>query len=313
MTKIEQYGFTEAETEGLRALRRAARDIHASSVMRSASPVGISLSARTGVGISISRRGHDEERFRSFVIGLRRTYNENDLANFRRVANVVARRVEELRPRITQLRDAYKAILSGQVTINGLNHEQVFEAWLHGYLFHDDDPENRNRWQALANDPLIAPMAQMVVEATAIPLADAVLALDDIVADILEENRLSDHWPAPAVPVKATEPASSVRVFVRPHHQKGVRWIDIENVGHQVIQNVMLDEFTPLEDGRETALVKGELQRKLPAPRLRPREKVSLMAALTFGTPLLWRAVVSWEDSAGTRLSDDFRIDLAST
>lgn len=184
----EDYEITGEELQRPKALRRAAADIHASSVMRGTRSVGFSLSARAGGGTSVERRAHDPERFRSFMTALRRTYAETELANFRSALNVVSRRVEALRARPKAFRDGYQGTLrSEQICLNGLGHEEVFNAWLYGSVFHDDDPHIRTQWGALTSNPLLSGMANTVVEATALALAEHVLALDEIVADVLSE------------------------------------------------------------------------------------------------------------------------------
>lgn len=281
--------------------------------MRGAAPVGLTMSLRVGTGAMIRTSGNDSERFNSFVISLRRTYLNNEPANFSHVANIVARRVVALRDQIAELKAEHKAALSGRVEINGFDHRQIFEAWLHGHMFHDDDPVKRTRWQEIANDAILSPIAHMVIEATAIQLAGLVLALDNIVAELLGEPPLPTNQAPPAVPLRELEHANSgMEVQIRRHFQRHSLWIDFVNTGNTEIRNVTLDEFLPLDDGDEEVLVHGERERNFPAERLRPRERVSLMAAPTFGTSLRWRVVVSWEDPVGVRLSDDFRLDLGS-
>jgi hypothetical protein len=310
---LDDYGFTEEEISRLKALRRAALDIHSSSVMRGAGKDGFSLSVRAGQEAVVGRVGHDEERFRSFAIGLRRTYANNDLANFRGVLNAIGRRVDELRPRIDALREMEKAARHGQVTLDGMDHEAIFQAWLYGYLFHDDDPDQRVRWERLSSQPLTRNIARTVVEATAITLAELVLALDDVAADLLEEAHLADDQTPPAVDAAQTQYTDyGLRVRVRTDHSRRVSWIDFVNEGNGEIRNLMLDSFRPIDEGNENVLIDGEIDRKFPVPRLRPGDRVSLMAAPTMGSSLRWDAVLSWEDLSGVRLRDDFQIDLGS-
>lgn len=184
--------FEPGEIEQLRALRRAASDIHRSSVMQGDQKLNVSLQVTAGAGAKISHTGPEAERFNSFMIALRRTYLNNDGANFRRVAKLLAWKAPQVRDTATGLRESYNNMLSGrEVNLNGHAHEEVFEAWLHGYVFHDDDAKLRERWAALSQGPFLQPMALMLVQSIAIHLADHVLALDGLIAEVLREEPLS--------------------------------------------------------------------------------------------------------------------------
>jgi hypothetical protein len=84
------------------------------------------------------------------------------------------------------------------------------------------------------------------------------------------------------------------------------------NRGTSEARDVTLDRFTPLTAGDEDVLIEGELERKLPVPRLRPGERVSLMAAVSMGSPTDFEAVLSWGDENGVRASAEYRLDLLS-
>jgi len=312
MTNAQVPAFEPEELSHLHALRRAAAEIFNSTVIRAGGDIGVSISARTGEPVSISRRGHDSERFRSFMIALRRTYAQNDGANFLRSLNILSKWCEERRPHLKRLRDSYLAVLrSKEIEIDGMGHEAIFEAWLYGSVFHDDDAELRKRWEGISGNPLIGAVANMIVESTAVQLAHYVLALDDIIAEVLGEEPLpqleeNQSGSRPADPL----PAAFVRATVRPHRQRGTLWIDFTNEGEGEARNVTLDAFKPLNDGDEDVLISGEAERKFPVPKLRPRESVSLMAAPTMGTPTEFEVVVAWDDPSGQRRREDFRIDL---
>lgn len=301
--------FTESELERLHALRRAAAEINHSSVMREGADVGVSFSIRSGEGITATRQGYDPERFRSFMIALRRTYAQNDGANFLAALNVISRRIPALREALQDLRSRYLDVLrSRQVVINGLDHSEIFNAWLYGSVFHDDDPDLRKRWEDLSNDPVSGSMANMIVEATGLQLAHHVLLLDQYVADVLGEDALG---PAPRhTSESAGGESASLRVAVRPHGQRGTLWIDFTNVGPVDARNITLEGFRPLNEGHEDVLVRGEAERKFPVPRLRSGERVSLMAAPTMGSPTEFEVVVAWDDPAGEHREEEFRLDL---
>lgn len=306
--------FEAEELERLRAVRRAAREILESTVIRSGGDIGVSISARSGGEVSISRRGHDSERFRSFMIALRRTYAQNDGAHFLTALNVLAKHCEDRRPHLSRLRASYLAVLkSNEVELDGLTHADVFEAWLYGSVFHDDDPNLRQRWEALASSPLLNTVASMLVEATAVQLAHHVLALDDVIAEVLEEDPLPPIEPLRDPTSEMGDDLNAfVSVRVRRHGPRGSRRIEFINTGTAEARNVDLQTLTPLNGGHEGVLVGDERERKFPAPRLRPGESVSLLAAPTMGSPTEFEVVVGWDDPSGQRRVEDFRIDLFS-
>lgn len=312
MSEKSRAEFEPKELDRLHALRRAAAEIWGSTVMRAGGNVGLSISARVGEEVSVSRRGHDTERFRSFMIALRRTYAQNDGAHFLTVLNTLSKRCEDRRPFLGRLRESYLgALRSKEVELFGLDHEQVFEAWLYGSVFHDDDPELRERWQDISANPLTGAVANMLVESTAIQLAQHVLALDELIAEVLDEDSL------PPVERLASETAEGpeqgeafVSVRVRRHGSRGSRRIDFINTGEADAQNITLDSFEPLNDGHEDVLMHGEIERKFPAPKLRPGESVSILAAPTMGSPSEFEVIVGWDDPSGGRRREDFRIDL---
>lgn len=207
--------FTEIELDRLHALRRAAAEINRSSVVREGADVGVSMSIRAGEGMSVTRRGHDPERFRSFMIALRRTYAQNDGANFLAALKIVSRHVPHLREPLQELRSSYLDVLrSSQIVINGLDQSEIFNAWLYGSVSHDDDLDLRKRWEDLSSDPVSGSMANMIVEATGLQLAHHVLMLDQYVAGVLGEDPLS---PGPRhTSAEAGGERASLRVSVRP-------------------------------------------------------------------------------------------------
>jgi hypothetical protein len=68
MTEASVPGFAQKDLNRLHALRRAAAEILDSTVIQAGGDVGVSISMRVGENMLISRRGHDSERFRSFMI-----------------------------------------------------------------------------------------------------------------------------------------------------------------------------------------------------------------------------------------------------
>lgn len=298
------------ELERLHAFRRAAADVHSASIMRAGGSVGFHLSVRSGGSERVTPKAYDQERFRSFAIAVRRAYG-SDQANFLAALNVLSRLEPALRERLTQIRADYlEALKSEDMQLNGLTHEEVFKAWLYGSVFHDDDQEQRRRWNSLNATSLRAAAASFLVEVTALRLAHAILALDNMIADYLQEHRLAEISPATEyVAEAAPRSRSRVEASLRHHHQHGVLWLDITNAGDAPAFDLSLEEIRAVRGGTDDILVHGEAE-KLPRERLRPRERVSLAAALDRDSPSEVEVFVAWSDEHGERQRDSFRLDL---
>lgn len=302
------HGLSPDELNRLRGFRRAAAEIHASTVMRTTEKLGVSIMARGGESIQVVRDGPDPERFRSFAIALRRTYQRKDRANFKAARNVLARRAPELRPDLTHLLRAYEEALKVSQIDLGLPPQELFEAWLNGFVFHDDDPEKRGVWEALSKTRVQSAVAHMELETTAFGLAKVMLALDSLIADFLGDDRL------PALPRlspdgSTTAKPAEVTIQIRPY-RRGMVWIDVVNRGPGVVSDVTLEAVIAHGRGDPEVFASGEVEQKLPRERLRAGERVSLMAVLDHDTAMDIEVTLSWKDPRGQRREESFRLDL---
>jgi hypothetical protein len=71
----------------------------------------------------------------------------------------------------------------------------------------------------------------------------------------------------------------------------------VTNVSEVAARDV---EVELLIDPKHSPLVKGDYDQKFPAKRLGPGDSVSLIAALHFGTPLAYNALLKWTNPDGT-------------
>lgn len=63
-------------------------------------------------------------------------------------------------------------------------------------------------------------------------------------------------------------------------------------------------------EGRSSPLVKGDYDEKLPIPQLLPGDRVSFLAALTFGTGTTFDAVLTWVDADGSEQHRETQVSL---
>jgi hypothetical protein len=68
-----------------------------------------------------------------------------------------------------------------------------------------------------------------------------------------------------------------------------------------------------LEDGQEDPLVKGDYDRKLPVEVLRSGDRVELLAALTFGSGVVFKARWRWREENGEQRERAEKLSLQSS
>ena len=189
----------------LRDFRTAALQVRNASVI--ASGATIQMSGSVGPeGIAIRYRLLAEEPFRSFAISVRLVYMEKEPGSFYRVCNIMHLDAPtETQNRIADCRARFTSILNGkyvQFKLHGpyegqiVGPKEVFEAWLYGVVFHQDELQ-----QALAEELgkyMDGYAFPYTVNLVGIQLAGVTLDLDDIVADHLGEPRVPRIAPSSA-------------------------------------------------------------------------------------------------------------------
>lgn len=76
----------------------------------------------------------------------------------------------------------------------------------------------------------------------------------------------------------------------------------ITNISDVDAKNVDLRLLVKPED---SPLVKNEYEEKFPVPRLQPGNSVTLIAAIHFGSPSAYNALLSWVNPDGTSVSEE--------
>ncbi len=198
--------MTEKEQSQLKSFRRAAYQIREASIVAHGERVQISF-RRAGPGhVDVNVKLLGNEPFRSLALAIRLVYQQREPANFGSVANILARHAPtELRERAATIRAAYNEALrheAGAVAIDDgkvpsiLSTNEVFDAWLYGIAFHQD-PQREPTVRRLAT---AGARFLWSVQATSLQLAGRILDLDDVIADVLNEERLPRLSPASEPP-----------------------------------------------------------------------------------------------------------------
>jgi hypothetical protein len=118
--------------------------------------------------------------------------------------------------------------------------------------------------------------------------------LDDVVEKILDAVGKGERVSMPPQLMRS-QAQSDVRVTLRGTARDAR--IVVENLGPNLVRNVRLT-IDGLQ-GKESPLVRGDYDEKIPIEVLRPRSHVELLAALTFGTGVIFQATWQWEEADG--------------
>jgi hypothetical protein len=82
----------------------------------------------------------------------------------------------------------------------------------------------------------------------------------------------------------------------------------LANAGTVAARNVNVGLL--LDDAAKSPLIAAEVAHKLPAPILQPGNSVTLNAALHMGSPLAYRAKLTWENADGTSADEETYVSV---
>jgi hypothetical protein len=88
----------------------------------------------------------------------------------------------------------------------------------------------------------------------------------------------------------------------------GDRRFVIQNVGGSVAHEIHVEVLS--ENGKNSPVVRGEVDKKFPLEELGPDESTSLAAIVTTGTGIRFLATVSWQDDEGVRQQQSFQLTV---
>ena len=88
----------------------------------------------------------------------------------------------------------------------------------------------------------------------------------------------------------------------------GERRFVIQNVGGSVAHDIHVEVLS--ENGKNSPVVSGEVDKKFPLEELGPDESTSLAAIVTTGTGIRFLATVSWQDDEGVRQQQSFQLTV---
>jgi hypothetical protein len=127
-----------------------------------------------------------------YVETVRRTYLKKDPINFLRILNLVkSKSPAEITERTTALEKRYTPIVQELESTSILNdrkvtHAEMFEAWIDAIVFYDV-VEKRNHYATMVDE--MGKAVEGIALHLAERMAERVLELDDLVADLLGEPR----------------------------------------------------------------------------------------------------------------------------
>jgi hypothetical protein len=189
------------DREDLFMFRQAARQVRDASVIAEGKQVHMS-GRRSATGeMVITTTLLESEAFRSLAMAIRLVYQANEPANFGHICNILWRSGDdEIKARTAELREQYNDALSkhhpliAAVALRekaSYSPRDIFESWLYFGAFHQD-----RRRRADFNDlSRLGDAFPLAVQATALRLAGRILDLDDLVADLLGEDKLERIAP----------------------------------------------------------------------------------------------------------------------
>jgi hypothetical protein len=139
-----------------------------------------------------------DEAFRSLAISVRLVYLNRELANFGGICNLLYKNGEpKFQEAVQSTRTAYNGLLNGpmlQLNLHGdlegtvVGTRDIFEAWLYGGTFHQDDPAKK----AIHNElKKYGPSFTFGLQLFIRKLVDQILLLGAIVTTALEKEEKS--------------------------------------------------------------------------------------------------------------------------
>ena len=194
--------ISESELQRLQSFRRAAEQVRDASIIAQGQSIKIGTAPGEPGYVDIFVKLLESEPFRSLALAVRLVYMQKEPASFYSICNLLSREGEaDLLDKVSDVRrrfsDGLRASENSFHLDDGLDPayfsaQEVFEHWLYGIAFHQD-PARQNAVERLA---AWGPHFTWRVQSVALQLAGRILDLDDLVADLLAEDRLPRIVPS---------------------------------------------------------------------------------------------------------------------
>lgn len=187
--------LSRSEQWQLTAFRRVARQVRDASIIARGEAIRLRTVPSDPGYVNVFVELLNGEAFRSLALSIRLAYQKGEPSNFLSVCNALGRLWPDSRDRVGELRRRYLAALRDEKNAVRLpdgsepatyTAEQVFEAWLYGVAFHQDV----ERQETVARLEAEGAMFLWSVQATSLQLAGRIMDLDDVIADVTEQERL---------------------------------------------------------------------------------------------------------------------------
>jgi hypothetical protein len=156
------------------------------------------LGSHLGSSLTVGSKGTTlipESILRAGSHGLRLTLLEGEAANFNDVVEALTLLKDpKIDERLLPIVNGWAKVLAGQIHFvldsdQPIGGKQILEAWLYGRLFHHD-ADRQARVQQLEN---LGEIAIFALQAAVLGLGRLLIALDRLIADLLDEPYLVDR------------------------------------------------------------------------------------------------------------------------
>jgi hypothetical protein len=132
------------------------------------------------LGLAATSAPHDEEQFRSFLLALRHFLLNGEPTHINLVFNVAERTLtdEDLKQKLRDARDRWReaqrsSIVTFKLGDRILTPDQVTDAWINGYYFHND--ADARILEKIAPQALAQPLARFTLENHVLTASQVVL------------------------------------------------------------------------------------------------------------------------------------------
>ena len=196
--------FDAAELERLAAFRDVARQVRDASIIDQGRSISLTIFRRKyGEPIDDDTSGMlPSEPLRSLAMAIRLAYQYKEPAHFFSICGILRKGASPAQTEhINELDAAWRRTKKGPHMFEYILNEkrftdgQIFHLWLYGVAFHQD-PDKKRKYQMLDRAGAFAALG---VQGTALQLAGRILDLDDVIAEILDEEAVERISPPTGV------------------------------------------------------------------------------------------------------------------
>lgn len=188
--------FSDSDRDRLRRFLSVVQQIEEASIVAQGQALSFRASARAAEEPLQEFDLFANEAFRSLAMSVRLAYLNGEPANFGSICNLLYKNGEpELQEAVQLTRAAYNDLLNGNMVRFNLHGDlegtvagprDVFEAWLYGGTFHQDDPQRMAMHEELKK---FGPRFTFGLQLVVMQIVHLILHLGTVVATALQEEQ----------------------------------------------------------------------------------------------------------------------------